>query len=736
VKFTKYTKKQTRSAFIGLMYTGIVLQSGIASADDDHLFDMSLKQLMQIKIQSSTFFDRTAAQSPGSSWVFTQKELVNSPIEYVKDIFEFYAPATTVSQQTFTGSSTGVRGIATDNNAKTIFMYDGQSLNQKTHYGYQAGLQSTLFGDIERVEIIHGPGAMLHGSGAINGIINVIPKNGKDYAGFHSKLNYGTKEKLKKAELGYGASYGENKYFYIYGGIAEAGGFAPDSFLELDEPYTNPTDPNINRNHHTYVLKDNYRVAAYLTHDNWNLQSQFQRVFRSRNQKESISNNNFFSAHWQTMFASRLKYTTKFQTKSTFEISMPIEFFDFGVTSNSPNGDKAGSENHIALKAIMKHELGTEHKLAYGVGVGRRNFQPLKQYFESDRQLPEESLDGSLSEVEIFAEDIWDISDSLSILFGVRYDHVNYSTFTEPETGNFNTISPKNLSATTYRLALSKEINEKQTFKVSYQEGFRYPDVAYYLTHGLANNELEARNLEKLIDLKPETVKSYEINYLHELAEIPMTWELNLYYNIHEGTLDFKNYSVEELGQERYDAARAGIGFGPGAFSNAQGKFNAYGFEILNRWQPSKKISIRSSYGYSRPSSFDRAANDNLFIVNETDSEWASYPEHLFKLAYDQEFYTRFTLNVTTYYASSTNICVSNCAVSTATVRFHQQDRIRVNSKIQYHFDKKTTFAFTVQNLFKDDGPPVGRTSIDGLGKESGLGDDARRFYLSVGIIL
>ncbi len=52
--------------------------------------------------------------------------------------------------------------------------------------------------------------------------------------------------------------------------------------------------------------------------------------------------------------------------------------------------------------------------------------------------------------------------------------------------------------------------------------------------------------------------------------------------------------------------AKAAIGFGPGAFANAAGEFNAYGFEILNRWKPGKKISLRTSYAYSRPSGFNR----------------------------------------------------------------------------------------------------------------------------------
>jgi outer membrane receptor protein involved in Fe transport len=325
-------------------------------------------------------------------------------------------------------------------------------------------------------------------------------------------------------------------------------------------------------------------------------------------------------------------------------------------------------------------------------------------------------MEGKLNELEIFAEDIWALNDSTSLLFGVRYDHVNYGSFIEPESGNNIVITPKDLSATSFRLALTNQINDKQTFKVSYREGFRYPDVAYYLYLGLSNDGLENAGLEKLPDLQEETIKSFEINYLHELSNLSMNWEFNIYYNIHEGTFDWKDYTEEELGTARYNVAKNSIGFGPGSFANASDTFVAYGFEILNRWQPNQTTSVRASYAYSRPSGFNRDASNNLNFVNESGDHWASYPEHLFKLSYDQGFMKKFAFNLTTYYASNVNICLENCSVPTAAAKFHSKDRIRVNSKLQYHLTDITTIALTVQNLFKNDGPAVGYESRSGTG--------------------
>lgn len=709
----------------------LLISTGAQADKDIDLYNMSLPELMQLRIQAASFFDRTAAQSPGYSWVFTQKDITNSPIEYVKDFFDFYAPGTTISQTHFSGATTGVRGIATSNNAKTIVMSNGQSLNQKSHYGYQVGLQSTLFGDIDHIEVINGPGAMLHGSGAINGIVNIIQKNGKDNPGFHSDISHGFKEGLNKFEAGYGGSYGENKYYYLYAGIAEANGFNPDSFLELGSRQDVADDPGIDENHNTYKLNDNYRLAGYFVHENWRFQSQIQQVKRSLNGPVQEGLPVASRQHWQTFWASRLKYTFQWQTDTSLELSVPTEFFDHGINFDDDEGDKGGRESHIALQTIL-HQEWAQHMLAIGTGIGRRDFDPQKQYFESDKPLLEESMDGHLTEMELFAEDIWQLNDQFSLLFGMRYDKVHYSSFYDPESNV--RISVQDLSALTKRIAANYQIDKKKTIKISYEEGFRYPDIAYFLYLGIANSSLMAANLATLPELREETVKSYEINYLHELHNIPMTWDFNIYYNIHKGTLDWQDYSVEFLGQQRYDIISDAIGFSPGSFTNAGGSYQAYGFEIVNRWLPTERTSVRTSYGFSRPSGFERGVNQNLELVNESNNRWGSYPEHLLKLAIDHGFKQGFTFNLTAYYAASVDICALDCDVQTAAEKFHKQDRIRINSKLRYIYNKHTNLSVVVQNLFADDGPAVGNSSRGGTGALGGLGDDARRVYLSVAV--
>jgi len=692
----------------------------------DSYLDMTLEELMEIEITSSSFFHLPANQTPGSSWIFTQQEIQTSPIVSLKDIFEFYTPAIAVSPSGFSGATLGVRGVGVSDNSKTMFMVNGQNLNQRSLYGYQAGLQSVLFGDVDYIEVVNGPGAILHGSGAINNLINVIPKNGSDYSGVHSSAQYGFKDELKKIEVDYGYSYGADKNYYLYVGAAQADGFKPESFLEqgdLNSP------PGADTQRHVFEIPSHYRFSGYFNHQDLEFQTQFQRIKRSFNKASGLGDANVWRGHWQTLWASRLKYDLKINEKRSVEFSMPFEFYDHGLVLNESEGEKGGRENHVSFRAVFYQEWSS-HKLALGAGLGRRNFDAQKQYFESDKLLLEESLNGDLKEVEIFLEDVLFINNKWTVSFGLRYDSIDYGTFYEPE-ANVN-IFPNDLSAATKRLATAYQINKRQTIKVSYQEGFRHPDTSYYLTLGVINDALTNASLEPLSDLKEETVESYEINYLHKAKDLPLNLDINLYYNTHEGTLSWADYNEQILGTNRYNVARAALGWGPGSYANVMGKYKAYGTEIIANWQPDDETSIRASYAYSQPSGLTNNLNTTLTLVNESGENWASYPEHLYKLAVNWGYSEKFHFNVTSYFSPNVDVCVTNCnQPKSDSVLFYEKDRFRLNARINYDLTKNASWSFIVQNIFENEGAAVGFESREGPGREGGLGDDSQTIYLS-----
>ncbi|MEJ2202023.1 MAG: TonB-dependent receptor, partial [Desulfuromonadaceae bacterium] len=119
---------------------------------------------------------------------------------------------------------------------KLLVLMDGRSVYTPLFSGVYWNMQDTLLEDIERIEVIRGPGAALWGANAVNGVINIITKHAEKTNGLLFKAGYGTEEQ-GFGSIRYGSSVGEDgdyraylKYFNRDGYDASGGGEAADDW--------------------------------------------------------------------------------------------------------------------------------------------------------------------------------------------------------------------------------------------------------------------------------------------------------------------------------------------------------------------------------------------------------------------------------------------------------------------------------------------------------------------------
>ncbi|NRA37914.1 MAG: TonB-dependent receptor plug domain-containing protein [Planctomycetes bacterium] len=198
--------------------------------------DLSLADLISLKATSVSFFPVAIAEAPVSVWAIDSKGIEELPVRNIDELLRYHVPGIHVSRHAFTGMLMGHRGILIDNNAKTLVMWNGQQLNQRMHFGSSLMQLQPFLGDIDRMEVVQGPGALVHGSGAIGGFINIVSKTGSSHPGTRARIGYEHTSKLWVGEVGQGWITEGGHDWYVHAGLARAEGF------HSSDTYNMPTE--------------------------------------------------------------------------------------------------------------------------------------------------------------------------------------------------------------------------------------------------------------------------------------------------------------------------------------------------------------------------------------------------------------------------------------------------------------------------------------------------------------
>jgi iron complex outermembrane receptor protein len=102
------------------------------------------------------------------------------------------------------------------NSEKLLVLTDTRSLYTPLFSGVMWEVQDYLLQDIDRIEVIRGPGATLWGSNAVNGVINITTKPARDTQGLYAETSIGTEERASVAAR-YGGRLSDRTYYRLFG---------------------------------------------------------------------------------------------------------------------------------------------------------------------------------------------------------------------------------------------------------------------------------------------------------------------------------------------------------------------------------------------------------------------------------------------------------------------------------------------------------------------------------------
>src|SRR4051794_1699672 len=150
--------------------------------DGAALKNFSLEELSQLEVTSPSKTPQNAFQTAAAIYVITGEEILRSGATSIPAALRL-APGVEVARINASQWSIGIRGFGTRLSRSVLVLIDGRTVYTTLFAGTYWEVQDTNMDDIDRIEVIRGPGGTIWGPNAVDGVINVITLSSKDTHG-------------------------------------------------------------------------------------------------------------------------------------------------------------------------------------------------------------------------------------------------------------------------------------------------------------------------------------------------------------------------------------------------------------------------------------------------------------------------------------------------------------------------------------------------------------------------
>lgn len=507
-----------------------------AEAEFEHLMDLSLDQLMDLKVSISTCSEQQMSKAPSVVSVITAEDIKATGAARLEDILDS-VPGLYVKRNLFAFRPIfSLRGAP---GTQTLLMVNGAPVRDLvwSNYIFWKGLPASA---IERVEIIRGPGSALFGADASAGVINVITKTAAPINQSVAGLRAGSYD-TQEAWVQHGTNWN---------GV-QVGVTANLTSTDGHQPWIS-SDKNKDSGRADYAW-DGQDLRLSLNQGPWRLLADYAAqddlavgfngaavldpVNRSEDRQYSLAllyDQPAFASAWGLNAALRLRDLDYSSGNGYYLDVDDREYLDV-------------AERQASLEVSGLYTGFNQHALRIGGGYAWKGIHEARQVNLPDPDYPIPESDRG--NVFLYLQDVWRIQDDLELTAGLRYD-------------DFDDFG----SAVTPRLALVWQSTPRLTTKLMYGEAFRAPSYQelYYQTSANTPNA----------ELIPEQSR---------------TWELAFDYLAAQGL---------RLGLNLYRFKRTDLITGVGGQYQNLGDFAVRGVEMEAHWRLSPSLDLSGNLSY------------------------------------------------------------------------------------------------------------------------------------------
>ncbi|MCK5877887.1 MAG: TonB-dependent receptor [Candidatus Marithrix sp.] len=521
-----------------LIYLLVLTANVNATEVIKRLSKLSLEELMNVEVVVASKTVQKISEAPSSVTVFTRQELLETGITSLEELMNFVPGFQATREIVFSnGYMVAGRGRSTTQASFNIlFLIDGQRISNDTSGGALNINQFITLANVKQVEIIRGPGSALYGTGAFNGVVNIITATDVNDV-FVGKGNLNSKEfyiNISREGDNWKASLFA-RHFEDNGELYETENIKLNPFITKDPMYGNDI-------YLTYDWDDRFRLN--IRHTKRSLQGFITNrgIFDNSTINDSKPQQDFIYLEYKLLNTEINQLSLHGSYLTMEELNTNTLDDKYLILSDIKESEwQFGLDNH--------YHFNENHKLLAGIVWRKPNIDNATTTTITGKE--EKILDNIERDIiGIYLQDQYFFNDKFELTFGVRNDH--YSDFG-------NTINP--------RAALIYVFNPKTRFKFMYGQAFRSPSFRQISTINPLGNP----------NLKPETVKTTEFAWLQEYSNGKTA--LTLFYSQFEDKID----TVIKPNQIRY-------------FENIGGLDTA-GIELEGSFQINN-FSLRGAYTY------------------------------------------------------------------------------------------------------------------------------------------
>ncbi len=200
------------------------------------LMQLNLEDLLNIEVTSVSKASENLSDAAAAIYVITQDDIRRSGVSSVAEALRL-APGVQVARIDSNKWAISARGFNDRFSNKLLVLVDGRTVYTSMFSGVYWDMEDLILEDIDRIEVIRGPGAALWGANAVNGVINIITKHTNETLGGVVSVLAGTEDHAI-TQFRYGANLGDEATYRFYGKFFDRDRFSTESGGDANDEWS------------------------------------------------------------------------------------------------------------------------------------------------------------------------------------------------------------------------------------------------------------------------------------------------------------------------------------------------------------------------------------------------------------------------------------------------------------------------------------------------------------------